>query len=145
MSGTQLYYFALHFLLFSMAEKYDPMAESYAEYKKSPFVRYVEKPCFLKVVGSLKGLKVLEVGSGAGFYCREFVHLGAKEVVGVEISKKMLQIANDNEAANPLGIKYLEGDARQMESLGEFDVVCAAYLFNDMVTREEILETCQGQ
>jgi len=123
-------------------EKYDPIAEGYATYKGGPYVHYVEKPCFLQIIGSLKGLSVLEVGCGDGFYCREFVKLGATEVVGVDLSKEMLQIANESEAKNPLGIKYIEGDSRKMAELGEFDVVCAAYLLNDMNTREEIRDTC---
>lgn len=42
------------------------------------------------VLGDISGLDVLELGSGAGFYTRELIRLGARHVWAVDISAAML-------------------------------------------------------
>ena len=41
----------------------------------------------------LTGKSVIDLGCGYGENCREFARLGASTVVGVDISSKMLQVA----------------------------------------------------
>ncbi|WP_235828981.1 class I SAM-dependent methyltransferase [Anaerosacchariphilus polymeriproducens] len=53
----------------------------------------VEKPALFSLVPELNGKDVLDLGCGYGENCLEFVRRGAKIVVGIDISDKMLQIA----------------------------------------------------
>ena len=80
----------------------------------------------LKMAGDLAGRRVCDLGCGQGFLARRMAQLGAS-VVGVDISEKLLQIAERDEAAVSLGIEYLNDDANGLSRLadGAFDgVVC---------------------
>jgi hypothetical protein len=50
-------------------------------------------------------------------------------VVGLDSSPTMIVYAIREEAAAPLGIAYVVGEAETMGALGVFDLVTAAYLF----------------
>ena len=52
-----------------------------------------EIPALLSLMPDLKGKRVLDLGCGFGEHCRLFVDSGAEKVVGVDISKKMLEVA----------------------------------------------------
>ncbi len=53
----------------------------------------VEEPAILTVLPDLMGKQVLDLGSGFGDFCRTARDRGAARVVGVEISKRMLDMA----------------------------------------------------
>lgn len=52
-----------------------------------------EKPALFSLLPDLKGKQILDLGCGYGENCMEFVKMGASKVVGVDISKKMLEVA----------------------------------------------------
>ena len=62
-------------------------------------------PAFLGFIGDIHGKKVLDVGCGEGYNSRIFARQGAK-VVGVDISKEMIQLAQEEEKKTKLGIQY---------------------------------------
>jgi len=64
-----------------------------------------QRPQLLKLMGDVKGKKVLEGGCGTGYFTRKIIDLGA-EVYGCDIEAAMLRTAKEVEAQNPLGIKY---------------------------------------
>ena len=53
---------------------------------------YARRKESLKLAGSVKGKKILDVGCGSGVFLLEFIKMEAK-VVGVDYSQKMLNIA----------------------------------------------------
>ena len=53
----------------------------------------IEQPAMRKRLPKLEGKSVLDLGCGYGHNCIDFVHRGAKRVVGVDISEKMLEVA----------------------------------------------------
>jgi SAM-dependent methyltransferase len=59
--------------------------------------------------GDLSGQQVLEMGCGLGDLSRHLAGHGAV-VTGVDLSANMLGHARDQEAQQPLGIRYLVGD-----------------------------------
>ena len=80
----------------------------------------------LELAGDLADRRVCDLGCGQGQLARQMAGLGAA-VVGVDISEQLLQIAERDEAAEPLGIEYVNDDASELSSLanGSFDgVVC---------------------
>ena len=115
----------------SNSAAYDPIAQSYTEIKKElPLALYVELPSMDKLIGSVQGLRVLDLGCGDGKYARLYKEKGASEVVGVDLSSEMIKIAADTTAAS--GVKFVVGDASRLQdlNLGKFDVVAASYLLN---------------
>ncbi len=55
--------------------------------------RYLEKPAMFRALPSLRGKTVLCVGCGTGEECELLMKLGAKRVVGTDISKNLIREA----------------------------------------------------
>jgi ubiquinone/menaquinone biosynthesis C-methylase UbiE len=83
-------------------------------------------PVFESLLSDVNGRHVLALACGQGRDARLLVDLGAT-VVGVDISERMLGYARRTEETTPRGIRYVRGDAQDLEAFdGEtFDgVVC---------------------
>ncbi|HYT18463.1 MAG TPA: class I SAM-dependent methyltransferase [Thermoplasmata archaeon] len=90
-------------------------------------------PTFLRVVGDVRGRRVLDLACGNGYLSRRFARAGAN-VVGVDASAPILARARAREEHEPLGIVYHVADAadlHMMEDAG-FDVVACNMAFMDM-------------
>jgi SAM-dependent methyltransferase len=125
-----------------MATDYDAIAADYKRAKQQPWRFYVERHTLLRLAGDLRGLAVLDLACGEGYYTRELRHRGAGRVVGVDMSEGMIRLAREEEARRPLGIEYRVQDARAVDAAGDFDLVVAAYLLNYAATRDELQEMC---
>jgi 2-polyprenyl-3-methyl-5-hydroxy-6-metoxy-1,4-benzoquinol methylase len=82
----------------------------------------VEKPALFSLCPKLGGKSVLDLGCGYGENCTEFIKLGASSVVGIDISEKMLQVANnENKSEN---ITFLQMSMSDISKLNrKFDIV----------------------
>ena len=75
-------------------EVYNKIAKAYAaRTDDAPFNAFYERPTMLKLIGSVAGKDVLEVGCGDGYYLQVFLDAGANRVVGVDASSEMLELA----------------------------------------------------
>ena len=84
-----------------------------------------EIPALMSLLPDLTGKSVLDLGCGAGDHCAEFIRRGAAKVVGVDISRKMLEVARANNA-DPR-IEYLNMPMEEIGRLdGPFDVVASS-------------------
>ncbi|MEI6397237.1 MAG: class I SAM-dependent methyltransferase [Pseudomonadota bacterium] len=110
--------------------EYDAFAKEYQESKQLPFRTYAEQPLLVELIGDVKGKAVLDLGCGEGIYARKIKELGAKTVVGVDLSSEMIALARTSETKNPLGIEYYVGDASTVGLLGQFDLVVGSYILN---------------
>jgi SAM-dependent methyltransferase len=118
---------------------YRAIAEQYARAKQHPWRAHIEAFTLFDLLGDLAGRSVLDLACGTGFYSRALRRHGAPRVLGVDRSERMVELARQEEARDPLGVEYLVHDAEAL-ALGEtFDVVVAAYLLNYARTREELL------
>jgi len=82
--------------------------------------------------------KILDVGCGSGRYCIEVAKAGAKEIVGIDISPKMLEIAK-NLAVNydvSSRCQFLQSDVLDMRDT--FDDVIAMGFFDYVQETEEV-------
>ena len=70
----------------------------------------------------LKGMRILDAGCGTGVLSRMLDERGA-EVVGVDISDKLIDVAKNRSAANK-NIEYFAGDMKE-QSFGNFDYIIA--------------------
>ena len=53
----------------------------------------IEIPQLFELIGDVKGKNILDIGCGAGGHDRKLIELGAKSILGIDISKKMLEEA----------------------------------------------------
>jgi SAM-dependent methyltransferase len=75
-------------------EAYSKIADQFAaEAPASAYNAYYERPATLSLVGSVKNLRVLDVGCGPGIYSEWLLSRGA-EVTAIDASPEMLRLAD---------------------------------------------------
>src|SRR6185312_14192222 len=73
-----------------------------------------EWPAFQRLLpASLRDARVLDLGCGLGYFAREARARGAREVVAVDLSERMLQAARAR--TDDTGIVYLRAPLEQFE------------------------------
>ncbi len=122
--------------------QYNAIAEQYRQSKSSPLRTYIEAYTFLQLVGDVRGLRVLDLACGEGFYSRRLKSLGAASVVGVDISPEMIRLAGQQERDNPQGIDFICADVCELGDLGQFDLIVAAYLLHYASCVEDLARMC---
>jgi SAM-dependent methyltransferase len=120
------------------------IAEQYRQAKAQPWRLRTETHSFLKLIGDVKGKRVLDVACGEGHFTRMLRAAGAAEVVGIDISERMIDLAREQEARQPLGIEYRVEDARAVVGQADFDLVVAAWLLVYAQTRTDLVQMCRG-
>jgi 2-polyprenyl-3-methyl-5-hydroxy-6-metoxy-1,4-benzoquinol methylase len=128
----------------TMTTDYDPIAEQYKRSKMQPWRTYIESYTLMKLVGDLKNKSVVDFACGEGFFSRLLRLQGAAKVLGVDLSERMIELARQQEAAQPLGIEYRVGDGRNLKLPPEHDLAVAAYLLNYARNREELGAMCRS-
>ena len=127
-----------------MTSQYDAIAEQYRRSKSSPLRTCIEAYTFLTLIGDIRGMRVLDLACGEGFYSRRLQALGAASVVGVDISAAMIRLAEQQERDDPQGIEYICADVSELDDLGRFDMVVAAYLLHYAPTVADLARMCRN-
>jgi len=88
--------------------------------------RYLIEPGLARALGKVRDLQVLDAGCGEGLYSRWLARRGAR-VTGVDFSQGLIDLAREEEARRPLGIRYRVADLTRPGGIGRgaFDVVLA--------------------
>lgn len=91
--------------------------------------RHLLNPVLLRLLGDVRGRRVLDAGCGEGYLSRLLASAGAA-VVGVEPGRALIDRATELEAERDQGIVYVEADLCRLPDLGgPFDaVVCSMVL-----------------
>ena len=85
----------------------------------------IETPALFSLLPDLQGKTILDLGCGVGGHCLEFVNAGAKKVVGIDISKKMLEVAEKENHHSK--ITYLNLPMESLSQISEkFDLVVSS-------------------
>ena len=92
-----------------------------------------EWPALRAMLPDMGGLKVLDLGCGFGWFCRWAVAQGAVQVLGIDVSERMLEraMATTHDPA----ITYTRGDLEALED--RFDA--ANRFFGGLVRRHVLL------
>ena len=125
-----------------MAE-YDAIARGYQESKRLPFRERIERHTLFELLGDVAGKTVLDLACGDGFYTRLLRQAGASEVTGVDISRAMIELAEEQERRHPLGCRYVQADVAAFEPGEGVDLVVAVYLLNYAKTSEQLRRFCR--
>lgn len=113
-----------------MTTDYDGIAAEYKRAKQQPWRMHLEYHTLFALAGALAGRSVLDLACGEGFHTRFIRRNGAADVLGVDLSQGMIDLARGEEQRDPLGIEYRRGDASDLALDRTFDLVMAAYLLN---------------
>jgi 2-polyprenyl-3-methyl-5-hydroxy-6-metoxy-1,4-benzoquinol methylase len=119
--------------------------EDFVETGKDWYRLGVHGPALLRACGDVKGLRVLDLGCGQGYFSRLLAEVGA-EVTGVDLSEKQIEYALKHEREQPLGIEYLVLDATSIAErwpAQSFDLVTACMAIDDVPEPLEALKAAR--
>lgn len=98
-------------------------------------------PILWKMIGPIRGKKVIEIGCGNGYFSRRLAKKGA-HVTAIDASIKMISFARERQAKYPLGINYLKRDAVHLAGIKaqSFDLAVANMSVMDIVHIEQAIK-----
>ena len=102
---------------------------------------------FLKEAGLVSGMRVLDIGSGAGDVALAATELvgPAGQVVGVDVNGKILETARVRVGkAGWTNVEFVAGDARTLDLGGDFDALVGRFVLMYMSDPSEALKQFAG-
>lgn len=120
---------------------WDEIAEGWAVWVPTDQARvWVLDPAHLAMLGNVSGLRVLDAGCGEGRFARMLAERGAL-VIAVDLSPRMVEIAQRLEEAKPRGIDYRVMDMADLSPLadGSFDLAVAYVSLVDVPAYERAI------
>lgn len=121
----------------AVADLWDEFVETGLDYWRTE----VHGPALLAACGDLAGKRALDLGCGQGWFSRQLALAGAT-VMAVDMSSRQIANALRHEAERPLGITYLQLDARDIAKqwpAERFDLITACMALQDTSYAGEIL------
>lgn len=95
-----------------------------------------EIPTLFSMLPDLKNKRILDLGCGFGEHCKRFIECGAKRVVGIDISEKILEVArNENSDPNIIYINML--DTEGIFIFSQENPLCTFHSGGNRWTRDE--------
>lgn len=125
---------------------YDAIAKGYQRTKASPVRAAIETFTLGQLLGDCRRLSILDAGCGDGFHARRLMAEGAARVAGVDVSPAMIELAREQERAEPRGIQYVCCAVEDLPDLlcgAAFDVVLASYLLHYAPSVEVLRRMCR--
>jgi len=118
-----------------VAKKYDKLIGETGD----PYHKTYLNPVVLKLLGSVKGKKVLDLACGQGYFSRILARKGAK-VTGLDISRKLLDIARTKSK----NITYIHNDSANIKDVktNSQDVIVSNMAFFDIKNIKDTIKEC---
>ncbi len=119
---------------------FEPFAHDYARHAAvSPYNALYDRPSTLELCGDVRGLRVFDAGCGPGLYAEELVRRGAREVVGVDASRTMVELARERvKEGATFWVHDLQSPFDWVES-GSFDLALMALVIHHLDDRVSAL------
>jgi SAM-dependent methyltransferase len=105
--------------------------------------RLLLNPAILRMLGDVAGKRVLDAGSGQGYFSRMLAERGAR-VVSVEPAESLFQYSAKREAELRQGIHLIQADLTTVDLPAEFDAVVANMVFLAIPRWERALQATIG-
>lgn len=99
----------------------------------------IETPILLAMLPDLHGKNILDIGCGMGQHAKQYSDMGAKSVLGIDISEKMLGYAREHFYADNITYRQMV-----LEDIGElnqkFDLVTSSLVFDYVKDFDKLME-----
>ncbi|MEW5937923.1 MAG: class I SAM-dependent methyltransferase, partial [Candidatus Thermoplasmatota archaeon] len=120
----------------NLARQWDAASDAWADFVRTgkDWTReYLNNPAMFRMLGNIRGKKVLDLGCGEGYNTRLMAKKGAR-VTGVDFSKEMIKLAIAEEKKRSQGIDYIVSDAADLRKLqnDSFDIVASFMALQDI-------------
>lgn len=117
-----------------LRKQWESNAHAFAELvsnQGTPHHREILNPCVERLLGGVKGKKLLDAGCGEGYLARHYAKLGAT-VTGVDISEKLIEISKKLARETEINVAFQVGDLSNLEVQDDsFDLIlCNLVLLN---------------
>ena len=83
--------------------------------------RHLINPTLLRMLGDVRGRRILDAGAGNGYLCRILADRGA-DVVGVEPGRSPYDFCCEQEELNPQGVTYIRADLSALPEVGAVEL-----------------------
>ena len=124
-----------------MSTQYDNIGIKYEQLRKLPGTVLEKGNVKAAITPFIKSAKVLDLACGYGFYAKTFLEWGAASVLGVDISKAMVDAAQQIMVGEPrISFEVADCALPVRYGGGPFDIVFASWLLNYASTKEEMTE-----
>jgi len=122
----------------STVAAYDPIAEGYRDFVNASWIHRVSVPALARVCSEVSG-RVMDLACGEGVTARAMVR-SDREVVGVDLSARLLALARAQEDSAPLGIDYVQDDAVRLAAFApaSIDAVVSNCALSDLADLEGV-------
>lgn len=101
----------------------------------------LEQPAMKGLLPVLIDKSVLDLGCGFGDNCIDFIHRGARRVVGVDISENMIGLAKEKNTDDK--IEYKNISMTEISMLGEkFDLIYSSLAFHYIKDFDVLMKDC---
>ncbi len=118
-----------------MYDYWEANARAYASLinnRGTPHHRHILNPCVERLLGDVRGKRLLDAGCGEGYLSRYYARRGAV-VTGIDVSGEMIQIGKERAVVEGLDIDHRVGDICDLRGVPDdhFDLVlCNLVLLN---------------
>ena len=112
---------------------YDNQANDWSRREPILLSDFSARPYVLDMCEPLQGLDVLDLGCGEGYVSREMKKRGARSILGIDISEKMIQGARHHQSCVPMNdLEFRHDDVRNFDQTNNstYHLVLAMFLFN---------------
>jgi len=125
----------------SIEKEWNNAIESWVDFVRQGKDYYrdeLNNPATFALLGNVKGRLVLDLACGEGYNTRLLARKGAK-LIGVDLSEEMIELAEEEEKKEKLGIHYLLADACDLSQLSSshFDIVTCFMSLQDIENLEK--------
>lgn len=92
---------------------------------ESSYSYTIEWPCIKKMIPNLHQKKILDLGCGTGRFDFLFEKENPLSILGIDISEKMITIANEKSMNRDSNVKFIKGDISNFNTYieGKFDFI----------------------